>query len=88
MKINGDFIKREIAGDIILVPVGETAIRFNGMLTVTESGSVIWDDLLAGKSKAEIIDHLLSIYETEREILEKDYDEFIAALEKNDLIKR
>ena len=86
MRINGEFIKREIAGDIILVPVGETALKLNGMITITETGSVIWDDIQKGMSKEEIIEHLYSIYDVDREMLQKDLNEFLSVLERHKLI--
>ena len=29
MKIKGEFIMRELVGEILLVPVGQTALQFN-----------------------------------------------------------
>ena len=34
MKIKGEFIMRELVGEILLVPVGQTALQFNGMITL------------------------------------------------------
>ena len=42
MKISKEFILREIAGEYILVPVGKTALTFNGLVTVNEVGALIW----------------------------------------------
>ena len=38
MKIKGTFVLRDIAGDIVIVPVGETALSYNGMITTTKTG--------------------------------------------------
>lgn len=44
MKRTKEFIKRNIAGEIVLVPSGQTAREFNGMVTLTKpenlSGSI------------------------------------------------
>ena len=32
MKIKGEFLVREVAGEIIVIPVGRTALDFNGMI--------------------------------------------------------
>ena len=45
MRITKEFIKRNIAGDTILVPIGDTAQNFNGMITLTDSAEFIWDNL-------------------------------------------
>ena len=44
MKRTKEFIKRNIAGEIVLVPSGQTAREFNGMVTLTETGKFIWDN--------------------------------------------
>ena len=38
MKIKSGFAKRNIAGSEIVVPVGNKAMEFNGMITLNESG--------------------------------------------------
>ena len=80
MKINGDFIKREIAGDILLIPTGETALKFNGMITMTETGSLIWDEILKGSSKENIIKAMLENYEVSEDEATEDIDQFINRL--------
>ena len=45
MKIEKDFILREIAGDYVIVPTGKTALEFNGLITVNELGAFIWEKL-------------------------------------------
>lgn len=82
LTINGEFVKREIAGDIILVPVGETALRFNGMITLTESASFIWDALEKGFTRKEIINQMLDEFEVDEETVTEDTDEFLEALRK------
>ena len=42
MKINGSFVRRDIAGDIVIVPVGETALQHNGMITTNKTGAALW----------------------------------------------
>ena len=42
MKIKREFVLREIAGDILLVPTGKTALDLNGMLTLNGVGADIW----------------------------------------------
>ena len=36
------FILRKVAGENILVPVGNTALTFNGLVTLNESGAFLW----------------------------------------------
>ena len=45
MKRTKEFIKRNIAGEIVLVPSGQTAREFNGMVTLTGTGEFIWEHI-------------------------------------------
>ena len=36
MKIDRNFVLREIAGEYIIIPTGKTALEFNGLITVNE----------------------------------------------------
>ena len=43
MHIKKELIKREIAGDVILVPVGKTALDSNGLFMLNELGGFLWN---------------------------------------------
>lgn len=45
MKLNGNFVLRDIAGESMLIPVGEASGKVNGIITLNESGVVIWNAL-------------------------------------------
>ena len=45
MKTNYEFVKREIAGEAFLVPIGEASSVFEGIFTLNELGSFIFDHL-------------------------------------------
>lgn len=42
-RANPDFLLREIAGEAILVPIGESAAQLNGMLSVNETFRFLWE---------------------------------------------
>ena len=42
MKVEKDFILREIAGEYIIIPTGKTVLEFNGLITVNEIGVFLW----------------------------------------------
>ena len=57
MKVQKEFVLREIAGDYVIIPTGKTVLSFNGLITVNEVGADLWkmlqsevtfDDLLHG----------------------------------------
>ena len=55
MKIKGEFIMRELVGEILLVPVGQTALQFNGMITLNPVSAQIWRSLEQGAPYEEIL---------------------------------
>ena len=63
MKIEKEYILREIAGDYIIVPVGAAALEFNGMITVIETGAFLWEKLREGTTREELLHAMLEEYE-------------------------
>ncbi len=45
MKLKPGYIVRSIAGETIVVPTGEEAIRFNGIMTLNKTGKVLFEAL-------------------------------------------
>lgn len=87
MKIKNGFVVREIAGEHVVVALGEACRIFNGMIRLNETGRLIWDGLSDGKSKEEIVDLILNEYESERSVVEADYDKFISTLKGADILE-
>ena len=42
MKVQKEFVLREIAGDYVIIPTGKTVLSFNGLITVNEVGADLW----------------------------------------------
>lgn len=80
MKIEKNIIIREVAGEYILIPVGEMALKSNGIFAVTEVGASIWNLLAEGKEEDEIIAALLAEYDVAEEVLRADYVAFVNKL--------
>lgn len=83
MKISSNYVIREIAGDYIIVPIGQAIFDFQGLITVNEIGAFIWkllqeNDLTLNEIETAIKDE----YEVEPSIVKKDVIDFL-----NQLIK-
>ena len=82
-----DVILREIADEYILVPVGEVALKPHGMITVSESGYVIWQKLCEGDcSEGELVKSLCAEYEVDGETAAADVREFLSRLSELGLV--
>ena len=86
MKLKKEFILREIAGEYILVPTGETTLNFNGLITVNELGKFIWENLESSKDEEDLLHKILEEYEVEEKEAKEDLDEFLDKLRQVDII--
>ena len=87
MKIKGTFVMRDIAGDIVIVPVGETALTYNGMITTTSTGAAIWKALEADSDREAVIQALLDRFEVDYDTAAADTDEFLKRLRSLGLLE-
>ena len=76
MKLEKEFVLREIAGDYVIIPVGKTVIEFNGLITVNEVGVSIWNMLQNEVTFDQIVQGILNEYEVEESVAREDIREF------------
>lgn len=86
MEIKREFVLREIAGDLLLVPTGKSALDLNGMLTLNEAGAEIWKMIPEVENEEEIVRRLLEEYEVDEAELRADVAEFTAKLREYEII--
>ena len=86
MKIKKELVKREIAGDTILVPVGKTVYDSNGLFVLNEAAAFIWDLLPNANTAEEITARLLEEYEVSAEDAARDTAEFLSRLRNMQII--
>ncbi len=82
MKVKLEFVLRDIAGDLLLIPAGKSALDLNGMLTLNEVGGEIWRLLPEAEDEEDLVARLLEIYDVEEEELRKDVTDFLNTLRK------
>ncbi len=87
MKLKSGFILREIAGNSIIVPVGERVKDFNGVINLNDTGVFLWKLLEKGATETELVDALLNEYDVEREIAERDVNKLVCKLKEAKLLK-
>ena len=87
MKIKSGFVIREIAGQSVVVALGEASKSFNGIIKLNETGRIICDMLSVGAEKDSIVDKILSEYEIDRATVENDVENFTATLKENNILE-
>ncbi len=88
MKIKSGFAKREIAGSIIVVPVGKTSLEFNGMITLNESGSFFWDCFTNDITVDDAVKMITDEYDVDEDRARADIEKFVKMLEDNNLLEK
>ena len=88
MRINKEFILREIAGDYVIIPTGQTVLEFNGLITVNEVGVSLWNMLQEEVTEDDLVAGILKEYEVEEEVAREDIREFIDTLVTGNILVR
>lgn len=87
MKINENFILKNIAGTPVVIPVGEAAGEIRGMINLNETAEMIWKSVESGLGYDEILAEMKKEYNADENVLKEDLDAFLEKLrEKNILI--
>ena len=86
MIIKKELIKREIAGDTILVPVGKAVYDSNGLFVMNELGAFIWDLLPQADTEEAICNAVLEQYEVSAETAKQDVSAFLEKLREMDIL--
>lgn len=87
MKVNSDFVMRNIAGENILVPTGEAAEKFNGMITMNEVAAFMWQNIDEVESKEDLVKMVLNEFEVDEETATRDVENFINELSSINMIE-
>jgi DNA-binding CsgD family transcriptional regulator len=87
MKTNKNVIRRNVAGDDILIPVHDSAKEHNGLFVLTPTGAEIWDMLVEEKSPEEIVEIISREYEVDAEMVRADVDALIKKLKDMGLLE-
>ena len=88
MKIQKEFVLREIAGDYVIIPTGKTVLTFNGLITVNEVGAELWKMLQSDVTFEDLTKGILEIYDVDEETAKEDIREFLDTLEKGVVLEK
>jgi hypothetical protein len=83
----GDAVRRETAGEILLVPVSGTAAERQSLFSLNPAASCIWQSLDGKRDLAAVRDNLLARFETDPAAAEADIAIFLAQLIEADLVE-
>lgn len=87
MKIKSGYILREVANQYIVVPTGNEALNFNGIITLNKTGKFLWELLQTSQTKETLVSSLLAHYNVTQDVANADVEEFINNLQKNKILE-
>lgn len=87
MKIKGEFLMRQVVGEYVLLPVGDTALKFNGMIALNPVSAFIWEEIEKGKETESILDDILEEFDVDRATASADMEEFISKMKENGFLE-
>lgn len=89
MKLQDGYMLQEIAGNYVVIPVGQNVIEYKSMLHLNETGAFIWRQLDSNITYQNLLDALITEYEAEEEekdMIKKDLDEFLSHMKSLNLL--
>lgn len=86
MKLKEGFILREVAGENVVVPSGDT-LNLNMMITLNETGRFLWERLEKGAEEADLVNALLGEYDVSESDAKAHVSAFIEKLSAHDFLE-
>ena len=86
MRIKDGFILREVAGNYIVVAVGEAVKGFNGVINLNETGAFLWKQLQEGATEEQLKAAMLEEYDVQEDVAQNDIKAFIDKLNEKGLL--
>ena len=86
MKIKPGYLLREVAGSTVAIPLGNDSVNFNGMITLSETGALLWKKLENGATEDELVAAMLEDYDIDDSTARRDIRAFTDKLLKANIL--
>lgn len=87
MKIKNGFMLRQVAGTYVVLPMAKDVLNFDGMITLNESGVMLWEMLKEECTIEDLVKKITSEYIVSEDDASKDVKEFIGKLVQADCLE-
>lgn len=81
MKRSSNFILRDVAGTLVIVPVGSAVSDFPGMITLNSTGAYIWELLESEQTVESLVEALQARYDVEQDLARTDVEAFVKKMQ-------
>ncbi len=86
MRIKDGFMLRDVCGDNIVVPVGESSVDFKSVIRLNETGALLWKKLEKGADEQQLADAITAEYNVSQEVALRDIAKFVERLKEADIL--
>lgn len=87
MKLSENFVLKNIAGENVVMPVGEAVGKINGMIKLNPSAKVIWESLEANKDFDGILEEMKNNFSgVDDATLRDDINYFLNKLREHEIL--
>ncbi len=83
---NSNYVLREIAGESVLVSMGEGIADFCGIITLNQSAKILWETMKQGATKEKLADNLKNYFQISDEQATEDVEKSLKLLEEKGLV--
>ncbi len=87
MKLKEGFVLRNVADTYIVVAVGAKAKEHNVMITLNETGALLWNKLSEGCDEDGLVAAILEVYDIDEDTAKADAKAFIAKVNSEGLLE-
>ncbi|NSF73105.1 PqqD family protein [Blautia wexlerae] len=87
-KVKDGFVLREVAGQAVVIAVGEASKSFHGMINLNETGRVIWQAVEQGLDVDAIAQKLVQDYEVDMELAHRDAVSMLEQMESAGILEK
>ena len=86
MKIKEGFVLRKVADTYVVVAIGAEAKKHNVMITLNETGGLLWEKLTEGADKDALVKVILDKYDIDEATATADVEKFLLKVESEGLL--
>lgn len=87
MKIRDDFKLRKVGDSAIVIAVGKAGLDLNGMISLNETGELLWKLLEKGAEEETLTAELVKAYDIDENTAKADVKAFIESLEGKNILE-
>lgn len=88
LRTSPNYVLRRIAGQDVLVSIGEGLADFRGYIEMNDTASFLWKQLQEGKTKEELLEAIVETYDVDEDTARRDVDSCLDLLISKGMIRQ